>query len=64
MRETAKKVLSLYEGSKNLQINPLVLQGGVSINATLGQPYGTIQGKTWTMLNGEKLVGAKTDAMS
>jgi TonB-linked SusC/RagA family outer membrane protein len=52
------KVLSLYEGSKNLQINPLSLQGGVSINATLGQPYGTIQGKTWQMLNGEKLVGA------
>ena len=52
------KVLSLYEGSKNLQINPLSLQGGVSINATLGQPYGTIQGKTYGMLNGEKLVGA------
>jgi hypothetical protein len=33
-------------------------QGGVSINATLGQPYGTIQGKTWQMLNGEKLVGS------
>jgi TonB-linked SusC/RagA family outer membrane protein len=52
------KVLSLYEDSKNLQINPLSLQGGVSINATLGQPYGTIQGKTWQLLNGEKLVGA------
>ncbi|MFL5774189.1 MAG: SusC/RagA family TonB-linked outer membrane protein [Flavisolibacter sp.] len=52
------EVLSLYEDSKNLQINPLSLQGGVSINATLHQPYGTIQGKTWQMLNGEKLVGA------
>jgi len=52
------KVLKLYDKSTNLQINPLSLQGGVSINATLGQPYGTIQGKTWTYLNGEKLVGA------
>jgi len=52
------KVLELYDKSTNLQINPLSLQGGVSINATLGQPYGTIQGKTWTYLNGEKLVGA------
>jgi TonB-linked SusC/RagA family outer membrane protein len=50
------KVLELYEGSKNLQINPLALQGGVSINATLGEPYGTIQGRTWQFLNGEKLV--------
>ena len=52
------KVLALYGESKNLQINPLSLQGGVSINATLGEPYGTIQGKTWTYLNGEKLVGS------
>jgi hypothetical protein len=52
------KVLELYQGAQNLQINPLSLQGGVSINATLGQPYGTIQGKTWQRLNGEKLVNA------
>lgn len=52
------KVLALYEESSNLQINQLSLQGGVSINATLGQPYGTIQGKTWNYVNGEKLVGS------
>lgn len=52
------EVLELYGQSKNLQINPLGLQGGVSINATLNEPYGTIQGKTWTFVNGEKLVGA------
>ncbi|HVG16365.1 MAG TPA: SusC/RagA family TonB-linked outer membrane protein, partial [Chitinophagaceae bacterium] len=52
------KVLELFDKSTNLQINPLGLQGGVSINATLGQPYGTIQGKTWVRhANGEKLVG-------
>ncbi|MDQ3279451.1 MAG: SusC/RagA family TonB-linked outer membrane protein, partial [Bacteroidota bacterium] len=53
------KVLELFDKSTNLQINPLNLQGGVSINATLGQPYGTIQGKTWVRHdNGGKLVGA------
>ncbi|MEO6729946.1 MAG: SusC/RagA family TonB-linked outer membrane protein [Ferruginibacter sp.] len=43
------KVLSLFEDSKNLQLG--ALQGGVSINATIGQPYGTIQGKTWGMID-------------
>jgi hypothetical protein len=58
----------LYNDSKNLQLGSF--QGGVSINATLGQPYGTIQGKTWQMIDpnnagkliawdgtGEKVVG-------
>ena len=59
------KVLSLFEQSTNLQINPLGLSGGVSINATLGEAYGSIQGKTWTNLQNQpwkegdqKLVGA------
>jgi outer membrane receptor protein involved in Fe transport len=55
------KVLSLFESSTNLQINPLPLQGGVSINATLGQPYGSIQGKTWQLVDkdpSKRLVGA------
>jgi hypothetical protein len=50
------EVVALYDKSTNLQIASF--QGGVSINASLGQPYGTIQGKTWQMLNGEKLVGS------
>ncbi|MFM7021236.1 MAG: SusC/RagA family TonB-linked outer membrane protein [Aquirufa sp.] len=49
-------VLSLYNGSQNLQL--ATFQGGVSFNATVGQPYGIIQGKTWKLLNGEKLVKA------
>lgn len=49
------KVLSLYNDSKNLQIGSF--QSGVSINATLGQPYGTIQGRTWEMKDGKRLVG-------
>lgn len=50
------KVLELYGESKNLQIASF--QGGVSVNATLGQPYGTIQGATWQFVNGQKLVKA------
>jgi outer membrane receptor protein involved in Fe transport len=50
------KVLSLYNDSKNLQIG--AFQGGVSINASIGQPYGTIQGKTYEMLDGKRLVDA------
>ena len=43
------KVVELYGDSKNLQIASF--QGGVSINASLDQPYGTIQGKTWMMID-------------
>ena len=42
------KVLSLYEDSKNLQLGSF--QGGVSVNATKGEPYGTIQGKAFMMI--------------
>ncbi len=47
-------VVSLYNNSQNLQI--ATFQGGISFNATVGQPYGTIQGKTWDYVNGQKLV--------
>lgn len=61
------KVLELYNDSKNLQLG--TFQGGVSINATLGESYPTIQGKTYNMLDatgkvvpwdgsGPKLVGS------
>jgi TonB-linked SusC/RagA family outer membrane protein len=50
------KVLELFEDSKNLQLGSF--QGGISVNASLGQPYGTIQGRTWVMQDGRKLVGA------
>ena len=42
------KVVDLYEDSKNLQLGSF--QGGISVNATLGQPYGTIQGKNFMMI--------------
>ena len=49
-------VLSLYGNSQNLQLG--TFQGGVSLNATVGQPYGVLQGKTWVLVNGEKKVNA------
>ncbi len=50
------KVLSLYEGVENLQLRSY--QGGVSLNATKGKPYGTIRG-TGLMYddNGNRVVG-------
>ncbi len=39
------KVESLFEGSSNLLL--ATFQGGVSINATLGQPYGTLRGSNF-----------------
>jgi hypothetical protein len=50
------KVLSLFEGAKNLLITSS--QGGATINASVGQPYGTIQGKTSVMLNGRNLIAS------
>ena len=39
------KVLSLFEGAQNLVLADF--QAGVSLNATLGQPYGTIRGSNF-----------------
>lgn len=50
------KVLSLYNDSKNLQIASF--QGGVSLNATIGRPYGELQSNTFQFVNGERLVSA------
>lgn len=48
--ETGEEVTNLVLGS---------FQGGITINATVGQPYGTIQGTDFTYdENGNKVVGA------
>lgn len=39
------KVVKLFEGAENLVLADF--QGGVSLNATLGQPYGTIRGSDY-----------------
>jgi TonB-linked SusC/RagA family outer membrane protein len=49
------QVVSLNDGIENLQLGSF--QGGVTINAAVGQPYGVIRGTDFTYLNGEKLVG-------
>lgn len=49
-------VLSLYNESQNLQLASF--QGGVTLNATVGEPYGILKGRTWKYVNGEKLVKA------
>ena len=42
------KVISLLPGITNLRLNSVNLQGGVTVNAEVGKPYGTIKGKDYT----------------
>ncbi|MFB5945341.1 SusC/RagA family TonB-linked outer membrane protein [Albibacterium profundi] len=49
------EVIDLYEGNKNLQI--ATFQGGVSLNATVGQPFGTFRGVDYQYIDGQKVVG-------
>ena len=53
--QNRNKVVSLNNDIDNLQLGSF--QGGVTINAAVGQPYGLIRGTDFTYLNGEKLVG-------
>jgi TonB-linked SusC/RagA family outer membrane protein len=48
------KVLSLYENSSNLRLASF--QGGVSLNATVGRPYGELQSADYVYQNGERVV--------
>ena len=56
------EVISLFtnpatgEPVTNLQMASL--QGGISINATVGEPYGSIWGSNFTYLNGERVIDA------
>lgn len=50
------QVLSLFEG-----VNKIVLatyQGGISSNATVGQPFGTLTGTDFVYKDGKRVVGA------
>jgi TonB-linked SusC/RagA family outer membrane protein len=49
------EVVELLDGIENLQLGSF--QGGVTINALVGQPYGQIMGTDFTYLNGERVVG-------
>lgn len=50
------KVISLEDGIENLQLGSF--QGGITINATIDQPYGVIYGTDYTYLNGQRIVNA------
>ncbi len=47
-------VVSLYEGVDNLQLGSY--QGGITINAQVGEPYGTIKGTDFVYQDGKKVV--------
>ena len=53
------KVLSLYPGISNLLLGSF--QGGVTLNATIGEPYGAIKGYDYTYDgNGNKIISASS----
>jgi TonB-linked SusC/RagA family outer membrane protein len=49
-------VLSLYNDSKNLVLGSF--QGGVTLNASLGKPYGELQSTTYKTIDGQRVVKA------
>ena len=52
------KVVDLFAGSDNLQL--ATFQGGVSLNATKGEAYGTIRGSNFVYTNGQPTIDATT----
>lgn len=52
------KVVELAEGVDNYQLGSF--QGGISINAQVGQPYGIIQGSDYIYSNGQRVVDPAT----
>jgi len=54
--KNVNEVIKLYDDIEELQLASV--QGGVSINATVGHPYGTIKGFDFVYKDGQKVVGA------
>jgi TonB-linked SusC/RagA family outer membrane protein len=48
------KLISLNSGASNLQLQ--TFQASISTNATVGKPYGQIEGQTYTYVKGQKVV--------
>lgn len=48
------EVISLYENSTNLRLASF--QGGVSLNASVGRPYGELQSADYVYLDGQRVV--------
>lgn len=57
------EVVSLFPGITNLRLNSGNMQGGVTINAEVGKPYGVIKGTDYTYDdNGKKIINPVTGA--
>lgn len=54
--KNTNRVVKLADGITNLQLGSF--QGGISINAREGEPYGAITGTDYVYDNGQKVVGA------
>lgn len=54
--KNVNKVKELAPGVQNLQLG--AFQGGVSLNAALGEPYGTIRGSDFIYKDGKRVVGS------
>jgi len=54
--KNVNKVTKLYGDLQNLQLANF--QGGITLNASLGEPYGVLKGTDYVYLNGKKVVGA------
>nr|WP_315026424.1 SusC/RagA family TonB-linked outer membrane protein [uncultured Chryseobacterium sp.] len=52
------KVVELYPGINNYLLNSF--QGGVSLNARVGEAWGTLIGSDYTYLNGQKVIDPNT----
>ena len=52
--KNVNEVVDLKEGIENLRLAGL--QGGISINARKGEPYGAIQGSDYVYLNGKRVI--------
>lgn len=52
--QNRSKVLSLYDTSKNLLITNF--QSDVTLNAAIGEPYGTLRGSNYVYQDGQRLV--------
>jgi TonB-linked SusC/RagA family outer membrane protein len=59
------EVISLYSEGGNpvlnvpISVNGVAFQGGVTLNAAVGHPYGVIRGTNYTYLNGQRVINAK-----
>lgn len=52
------EVVDLYPGVTNYLLNSF--QGGVSINARVGEPWGTLVGSDYVYLNGQRVIDPET----